>query len=672
VDWLADEMDRQAAGERVLAVWEAGTIGSEAGLRVGLGAARDRGGTQDRLVPILEETVRNGAPSDRMHAISELAALVDIADSRVMREALRDDDPSVRSRAADTLQYTRDAELLVEIVRTHPDPSVRRGAIDALIANPGGPKRRGSLDARVTFAAARTLGMELFGHFLAAMNDPDEGVRQVACEAVREYAAEVGVLPVKAALEALSELADDEDVSVLVQEEATAAEEVVRRASAPPLIVSQLDEVLAWRGQVARDAHALLWDDEAGCFRIRPGAGAGLAERRAEGQALSPEQAAAVARAADTGAPLDRDTARALLRGLTRDLTAALNAAAYAAVALRVIGQEDWLTHAERWTAALAAGPKLQWGPRGRGARYATRIGRLRRRAWINLLWAREDAEPGACAQELAAAADDADAWVRLTALAVKASLAPDDRAPADALRTMARKHATDREFCEPVGLASLPLMRWEGPDAVPLAAGALAAARIDFRVELTQQIMAAVRHPQVAHGILAHLRARPLEGVAPVCLALALRGGGHALEGMTVMEPAEGADPEQVCASLALRAMEAEEEAAAQLTRLLRHGSPKERYLSGCYLGLARVRSAAMPLAGTRDQPDAPYLLRGLCAALLLPQGLPTAMAGWAKLLKGVTGRVKADMLTYLCRGVEDTILLMNYCADVDVGRFV
>ena len=46
--------------------------------------------------------------------------------------------------------------------------------------------------------------------------------------------------------------------------------------------------------------------------------------------------------------------------------------------------------------------------------------------------------------------------------------------------------------------------------------------------------------------------------------------------------------------------------------------------------------------------------------------------MAGWAKLLKGVTGRVKADMLTYLCRGVEDTILLMNYCADVDVGRFV
>ena len=104
----------------------------------------------------------------------------------------------------------------------------------------------------------------------------------------------------------------------------------------------------------------------------------------------------------------------------------------------------------------------------------------------------------------------------------------------------------------------------------------------------------------------------------------------------------------------------------------MVRQGAPRERYQSACYLALARARSAALLFASTRDQQDAPYMLRGLCAASLVRRGHPAAMGGWEKLLKAVTGRIKADMLTHLCRAVEDTIPLMLECADMNVGRFV
>jgi len=673
MDWLAGEMDRQTAGQRALAVWEAGMIGSEAGMRIGSGAALDGGRIVRQIVPILERALREGAASDRLHAINELAGLVDVADSRAMQQALRDSDASVRSRAADMLQYTRDAGLLAQVIRSHPDARARRRAVESLADNPAGPKGQAPSRGRVSFTSTRTLGMELFGHLLAALDDADDSVRQAACEAVREYGQSAGVLPVRAARRALLRLAEDEGVSVLIQEQASLAEEAVRRVAAGQLIARDVGEVLAWRGQVAREAHALYWDADAGGFRVRPAAGAEAVERWAEAYSLSPDQVAAVRRAADGQAALDKETARALLRGLTRELTAALNAVAYAATALRLIGQEEWLEEAERWTAAVETGPKLQWAPNRRGARYAALVTRLRKRAWLHLLWARE-ALGGAAGDGISEAMADPDDWVKLAALRAAVDLHPDRADLLDHLRELAARHAADRDYCEPVGLASVPLLLSDGTaGAVRLAAGALGAARVDFRMELTQQLMVAAQRPAVAAAIEDYLVERPVDSLPSVCLALALRGAGNTLAAVNV-PPAAGREGESevVRARLALRAMQDDDDAARELSRMVRQGTPRERYQSTSYLALARVHSAALLFASMRDQQDAPYMLRGLCAASLVRRGHPAAMGGWQKLLKGLSGRIKADMLTHLCRAVEDTIPLMLECADVNVGRFV
>ncbi|MCK4375504.1 MAG: HEAT repeat domain-containing protein, partial [Candidatus Brocadiae bacterium] len=109
VGWLAEGMAAESAGQRALVVWEAGSIGLEAASDAVAGeTAADRG-----FAPMLERALREGSASDRMHAVNELSGLLDIARESAMRDALDDPDPSVRSRAADTLQYTRDASFLV-------------------------------------------------------------------------------------------------------------------------------------------------------------------------------------------------------------------------------------------------------------------------------------------------------------------------------------------------------------------------------------------------------------------------------------------------------------------------------------------------------------------------------------------------------------------------------
>jgi hypothetical protein len=112
--------------------------------------------------------------------------------------------------------------------------------------------------------------------------------------------------------------------------------------------------------------------------------------------------------------------------------------------------------------------------------------------------------------------------------------------------------------------------------------------------------------------------------------------------------------------------------EATHRLETMLREGRPQERYCGAHYLGLARVRSAALVFASVRDQEDAPYPLRALCGASLVRRGHPEAFAGLERLLRGAGGRREAVLLLHLCRAVEDAIPLMLECADVNVGRFV
>jgi hypothetical protein len=104
----------------------------------------------------------------------------------------------------------------------------------------------------------------------------------------------------------------------------------------------------------------------------------------------------------------------------------------------------------------------------------------------------------------------------------------------------------------------------------------------------------------------------------------------------------------------------------------MLRKGEPLERYYAAYYLGLARVRSAAMIFASVRDQEDAPFPVRAICAASLVRCGHPGSVVGLEKTLTSLTGRAKADLVALVGRAVEDTIPLMLECTNVNAGRFV
>jgi hypothetical protein len=104
----------------------------------------------------------------------------------------------------------------------------------------------------------------------------------------------------------------------------------------------------------------------------------------------------------------------------------------------------------------------------------------------------------------------------------------------------------------------------------------------------------------------------------------------------------------------------------------MLRSGEPLERYYAAYFLGLARVRSAALIFASVRDQEDAPFPVRAICAASLVRCGHPGSVVGLEKSLMSLTGRSKADLVALVGRAVEDTIPLMLECTNINAGRFV
>jgi len=177
----AEAEGEPGADEESLIIWEAGNLGIEgAGSRAGASAAGE-------AIAVLERVALSGSRSGRIQAISELQQLRDIADSPGLQKGVNDPDDAVRSRAAASLAYTRDAALLVGLLVGHPDVLVRREALRRLAENPSGRRGTAPQRASTTFTSTRTLGMELFGPLLAGLEDADEGVRQLACEAIGRY-----------------------------------------------------------------------------------------------------------------------------------------------------------------------------------------------------------------------------------------------------------------------------------------------------------------------------------------------------------------------------------------------------------------------------------------------------------------------------------------------------
>jgi hypothetical protein len=477
---------------------------------------------------------------------------------------------------------------------------------------------------------------------------------------------------VRVSVRALEALADEETVSYLQQEDAAGAAQDVRKAPAGDLVAEQVEGILEWRGVLAREAHAIRWDAGAGCYVVDGAVGSEAASRWAEAYKLSPEQSASLLQAAG-GEGLDEATGRRVLAGLTRELCAALTCVAHGAGALRWIGQAGSAEVLERWTAAVQAGPKLEWGPHGGVAGLQRRLGRARRRAWIAACLGREMLSEEPSVDTLAEASEDADDWVKLLALCAVAELDPEPEPLLERVESICREHLGQAGYREPIGISSVALLKGDVQGALGMAESAMTGRSLTQKMQLTQQLLLAAQEDRAGAALEDYLVGKPLDTVPALCLALALRGAGRSVEGLRVpAETGEGEWSEELCACLALRAMANEPDAAARLEDVLRHGEPRQRYCSAHYLSLARVWTALPILASVLDQEDAPYMLRGLCGASLVRGGHPAGLTAAQKLLQSAGGRVRADLLTQLCRAVEDTIPLMLQCSDVNSGRFV
>jgi HEAT repeat protein len=661
VEWVSGLLGQQVAGESARAVWEAGNMGLERGPEAGGSTARSA------VVPVLEATLRTGASSDQIHALNELASLIDIGDSEAMQAALQAPDPSVRSRAADTFSYTRDAGLLVHIVTANSDPHVRRRAAEALLANPGGPAdRAGLVSSRVTFAAARTMSPELFGTFMAALQDPDQDVRQYACEAVRECTRSVGFLPVQSTLAALERVAEDPSSPYVVQEDADEAADAIRDAgfSEPFALVAQ--EVLLWRGALAREAHGLQY---AGAYTLGRTIGTEALDRWVSDYGLEAEREESLRQAATGRSALPADVARCLIAGLVADMATALGSLAHAARTLRMLAEPQQTDRLARWHEALSTGPKLEWGPYGEGDDPVRQVSRYRCLARLEAGAALEVVRACPSPDWLDAAASDEDDWVRLVAMALGAELGRQG-VDLQALAALALARADEPAYAVPLGRAAVALLTSGHEGGAPLARSALRYGDAHARIALTRELVAVAQEGGVARLLAHELDEREPADVAGIYLALALRGGAGAFRPSLPSDEQVGSTEEK-CALLAARAMENDPRAAGELSRMLRDGEGQERYLAASFLGLARVWTAVLIFSSTRDQ-DAPYPIRLACACALTTRGHPGSLGWFQRVADSLGGRDLALTLTYACEAVEGTIPLMLQCADVNVGRFV
>jgi hypothetical protein len=435
-----------------------------------------------------------------------------------------------------------------------------------------------------------------------------------------------------------------------------------------------VDGLLQQRGAVAREAHALRRDEQSGRMAVdlRAGLNAGeLLGRWTRDLGLSGEQALALEGALKAGGALPDELAQAVMLGLVRELAGCMEAVHHAARAGRLMGQNRWAENVDRWVQALRGSPQLAWGADQRVAAWRGLLERATARAAASALAAREalkDRPDPAVLDELAADRDD---WVRLAAMTARAELTGDAGGEAEAMAQLCRAHAGDHDFDAVLGPAALALAAEGHAESLDALESVLDRAATDLRYDLTQRLMFAASRPQTAGIVRRRLGAVPQAGIGRLCLALALRGGGGALKGLKVGPAPGDADVERRCAQDCLLAMEGDAQAAERLKGLLRGGDHRERYCGAVYLGLARVHSALPVFAAVSDQ-DAPWPVRTFCAGMLIRRGHQLGTVWFGKSAQNVRGAQLIKLVTELARATEDTIPLMLYCEDVNVGRFV
>ena len=677
VRWFEADATAHKQDEQTLMVWAAGGMGIESErARVGAPSGAEHTAIRESVLPLLERAATEGDLSTRVHAVSELSELRDIADSPVLQSAIHDRDESIRSRAAAGLAHTRDAGLLCDILAGHPDPLVRRSAIEALMENPGGPRGVGAPRRTTEFASMRRVGMELFGRFLPALQDADEGVRQLACAALGRYVEFGCPLPLRETLRALGALAQDDSLSTLLRDDAGQVAEQIMEAGLAEPVVRLANNALEWRAQVARQAHALRLDDRSGGFVLdgRAGLEPGyVAEKWPAELGLDPQAAQGAAEALRSGAPLPADAAQAVMRGLVQGLIGCLNAVYHAGRAVRLIGDSRRASEVQQWAEAMRGGPRLDWGEDERVQGWGRFLQRLRRRAAVEAAAAVEGLKDGPDPAVLDGACADEDDWVRMAALVARSEIAGDIGAGAAELAGLCSSHADDLDFTDVLGPAAIVLVAAGQAEFLPMVETVLGRTSTEHRFELISALTTAARDEAVAQAIRSHLSGTPLRRVGQLGVALSLSCAGFELDGLDLPDSLpEDADRELCCASYALRAAQGDEEAVTALEGILRERQQgRERYCSAVYLGLVRVRSAVPIFASVSDQ-RAPFALRSVCAGMLVRNGHRAGVGWFTRNIQHAAGLDKARLAIDFSRAVEDVIPLMLKCRDVNLGRFV
>jgi len=675
---LAEGPTDHSQGESTLMIWEAGNVGIEAESAEARSSFRRPGaGTAQDVIPMLERAAFQGDPSTRVHAIGELLELKDIADSPALQRALHDLDDAVRSRAAAALAYTRDAGLLAQILSSHPDPLARRAALEALIQDPGGPKAGGGpLGRTIRFTLARTVGMELYGHALAALADYDEGVRQIACAAIGHYLDFGCPVPLRETWRALREVTDNAELSSTVRDGAHDVADRLRKTMLAEPAVQMIGRLLEWRGSTARTAHAIHHDPQSGRFTVDARADLtpdAVAQQWPKEFGLTPEQAAAAAQALAAGQPLPDDVARTVTQALATGLIDAANGVYHVSLAVMLMAEKRWGEDLGKWAQAMSGGPKLEWGDDARAAAWRALLPRLRRRASVAAQLAVASSKDRAELPALKEAVADEDDWVKMAALVMRLQVAGEDEAALNALADLCRDHVGDDGFLDVVGDAAVALVAGGRAEFLAAADSALVKSTTDMRFAWTHALMMAAQQEEVAHAVRSYLARGPVGTLGRLCLALALQGAGETTAGLDVPEQIpESADIELRCALWALRTMGGDSDAVAELEHRARNEKGRERSCSAIYLGLGRVRSAVPMFAGLSDQSEAAFPLRSFSAGMLLCHGHREGPGWFAKNARQCSGPDTARMAVAFGRAIECTIPLMLECKNVNLGRFV
>lgn len=674
LSWLDQSVKAVVSEDQVGAVWEAGNIGQES-RATSLASARAKVAAEhlDEVIEMLEWAVAHGDSTSRLHAASELVGLRDVTDSPGLRASLQDKDAALRAVVADALARTRDAQFLIEL-SNHPDAYVRRKAVEALAANPGGTRptrvRIGGSE-KLEFSKARSAGVVLCRALEDKLDDRDEEVRRSACEGLKDIALRAGFLPpyVVAKIQRLHET----DESYLVTDAVDEILDALKKTDIPQLVVRACAKVLETRAMLARLCHGIRFDAGSGEYSSAPVDADQL--RALLGEAydagLASAQLPAIAALLGGRARAKPADVSSLIEGLPASLALTADALCESTRALRLLERGDEVQTVDRWLKSLTAEPRFEWE---NSPAVNARLDRTRAHARYAATACRQylaaggsgEAEGALREQFQSRGPDEVAAGLALLKLG---KVAADDVRPG----LSALVEADQTTVCRPLLVDALAtLLAHDAARYTPMLCALCGDGSVETRAQTIQALMNSAIEPAVRDATVAFVRDAARPALARLGAAIGALGNGAAIEEDLLKSVAPGSDDMDLrYAEAGALAAIGERKALDVLKDSLRKGSPPEQLQGALYLGLDRVRSAIPIFSSASDKPI-PYGVRSVCASQLIIRGHADGALWFGKSISGTNGVTVALVAFHLARGVVEAAGLMRQCGDVNFGRFL